>query len=182
MANPPVPVELAESFQPVLGIAVTLRPLRPEDLDIETAFVEGLSVESHASRLLGGAVKVTREYIEHLTRVDYARDMALAATVMLEGHETLIGVARYALEPDGRSCEFALVIADAWQGRGIGRRMLKKLVAVAAARGVARIYGDTLATNRSMLGLAKALGFALARHPDEAYLTRVTLDLARSDA
>ena len=182
MANPPVPVELAESFQPVIGVAVTLRPLRPEDLDIETAFVEGLSVESRASRLLGGAVKVTREYIEHLTQVDYVRDMALAATVMLEGHETLIGVARYALEPDGRSCEFALVIADAWQGRGIGRRMLKKLVAVAAARCVARIYGDTLATNRSMLGLAKALGFALARHPDEAYLTRVTLDLAKKDA
>lgn len=179
MANPSVPVELAESFQPVIGAAVMLRPLRPEDVDIETAFLEGLSVESRASRLLGGAVKITREYIERLTQVDYARDMALAATVMLEGQETLIGVARYALEPDSRSCEFALVIADAWQGRGIGRRMLRKLVTVAAARGVKRIYGDTLATNRSMLGLAKALGFVLARHPDEAHLTRVTRELAR---
>lgn len=182
MANPSVPVELTESFQPVTGAAVTLRPLRPEDVDIETAFVEGLSPETRSNRLLGGAIKLTREYIERLTHVDYARDMALAATVMLEGHETLIGVARYALEADGRGCEFALVIADAWQGRGIGRRLLGKLLAVAAARGLARIYGDTLATNRSMLGLAKALGFALVRHPDEAYLTRVTRDLVSRNA
>ncbi|OGA30033.1 MAG: hypothetical protein A3F77_13850 [Betaproteobacteria bacterium RIFCSPLOWO2_12_FULL_67_28] len=182
MANPSVPVELTESFQPVIGAAVTLRPLRPEDVDIETAFVEGLSPETRSSRLLGGAIKVTPEYIERLTRVDYARDMALAASVMLEGHETLIGVARYALEPDRRSCEFALVIADAWQGRGIGRRMLEKLAAIAAARGIARIYGDTLATNRGMLELAKALGFTLARHPDEAHLTRVTRDLVTRNA
>jgi acetyltransferase len=182
MANPSVPVELAESFQPVIGAAVTLRPLRPEDIDIETAFVEALSVQSRSSRLLGGAVKVTREYIERLTQVDYERDMALAATVMFEGHETLIGVARYALEPDRRSCEFALVIADPWQGRGIGLRLLQKLVAVARARGVKTLYGDTLATNRGMLGLAKALGFALTRHPDEAYLTRVTLDLVSRNA
>lgn len=177
MTQTAIPMDLAESFQPVVGAAVTLRPLRPEDTDIETAFVQGLSAETRASRLLGGAVKVTREYIERLTQVDYARDMALAATVMLEGHETLIGVARYALETDGRSCEFALVVADVWQGRGIGRRMLQKLLAVAQTRGVARIFGDTLATNRGMLELARALGFLLARHPDEPYLTRMTRDL-----
>jgi acetyltransferase len=182
MAQPSIPAGLAESFQPVIGAAVTLRPLLPEDADIETAFVEGLSAETRSSRLLGGAIKVTREYIERLTRVDYARDMALAATVMLEEQETLIGVARYALEPDGRSCEFALVIADAWQGRGIGRRLLQKLIAVAASRGVQRLYGDTQATNAAMIGLARMLGFALRRHPEEAQLTRLTLELKQDDA
>ncbi len=177
MTQNAIPLDLAESFQPVIGAAVTLRPLRPEDTDIETAFVQGLSAETRASRLLGGAIKVTPEYIARLTQVDYVRDMALAATVMLEGHETLIGVARYALEAAAGRCEFALVVADAWQGRGIGRRMLQKLIAVAAARGIGCIYGDTLATNRALLGLAQALGFTLARHPEEPHLTRVTLDL-----
>lgn len=177
MANPSVPDELTESFQPVIGAAVTLRPLRPEDVDIETAFVEGLSAESRASRLLGGAIKVTLEYIQRLTQVDYARDMALAASVMLEGHETLIGVARYARDRDGGSCEFALVVADAWQRRGIGARLLQKLVAVARARGVTSLYGDTRATNRPMLELARKLGFKPGRHPDESHLTRVTLAL-----
>ena len=172
-----VPEEFDESFQPVIGAPVTLRPLRPEDLDIETAFVEGLSAETRASRLLGGTISVTREYLERLTRVNYERDMALAATLMLEGRETLIGVARYALEADGESGEFALVIADAWQGRGIGKRMLKKLVAVAEHRGLRRIYGDTLSTNRPMLELAKSLGFELARHPEDSSVTRVTLEL-----
>jgi len=177
MPGAKVPTELTESFQPVYGAAVTVRPLRPEDADIETAFVAGLSPETRANRLLGGAIKPTREYIERLTKVDYTRDMALAATVMLEWQETLIGVARYALDADRRACEFALVIADAWQGRGIGGRMLAKLLAIASARGIPRMYGDTLAVNRAMLALGKASGFRLVRHPDEAHLTRMVRDL-----
>jgi len=51
--------------------------------------------------------------------------MALAAVLMLDGREVLIGVARYVLEAEGHACEFALVIADAWQGRGIGRRIMR---------------------------------------------------------
>ncbi len=173
-----IPLELTESFQPVIGAAVTLRPLQPGDVDIETAFVEGLSAETRASRLLGGAVKVTRAYIERLTRVDYTRDMALAATVMLEGHETLIGVARYALDADDAACEFALVVADAWQRRGIGRRMLEKLIAIARARRVPAMYGDLLAANRGIILLVGRLGFKLTRHPAEPQLSRAVLDLA----
>lgn len=172
-----IPEELAESFEPIVGQAVTLRPLRPEDADIETAFLTGLSPETRASRLLGGVVKITREYIAQLTNVDYRRDMAIAATEMLAGRETLIGVARYVLDADGAACEFAIVIADAWQGRGIGRRLLEKLIAVARARGVPRMYGDVLATNASMLALARKLGFTLGRVPEDATLTRVTLEL-----
>ena len=170
-----IPQDLAESFQPIVGYAVTLRPLRREDADIETAFLTGLSRETRASRLLGGAIRITREYIERLTTVDYSRDMALAATVMLEGHETLIGVARYALDADGEACEFAIVIADAWQGRGIGGRLLRKLIAVAQARGIKCIYGDVLATNRGMIELTRKLGFAIGPHPEDSTLIRARL-------
>jgi GNAT superfamily N-acetyltransferase len=91
--------------------------------------------------LVQGYAWACREYIERLTTVDFTRDMALAAALMLDGREVLIGVARYVLEPDGRACEFALVVADDWQGRGIGRRLLEKLIAVARRRGLARMYG-----------------------------------------
>lgn len=171
-----VPSDLTESFEPIVGQAVTLRPLQREDHDIEHAFVSGLSPDSRHNRLLGGAIRITREYIDSLLAIDYARDMALAASVMLEGHETLIGVARYVRDA-GDACEFALVIADAWQGRGIGRRMLEKLIAVARDRGLKRIYGDVLSTNQAMLALTGRLGFARDRHPDDATVTRVTLDL-----
>ena len=122
-------------------------------------------------------IKITREYLERLTTVDFSRDMALAAVLMLEDREVLIGVARYVLEPEGRACEFALVIADAWQGRGIGRRMMEKLIAVARSRGLERIYGDVLATNRPMLEFCRRLGFTLGRHPDDPTVTRATLAL-----
>jgi acetyltransferase len=154
---------------------VTLRPLRPEDRDIEHAFVSGLSPETRHNRLLGGAIAITREYIERLVSVDYSRDMALAATTMLDG-EKLIGVARYVLDRNNESAEFAIVVADSWQGRGIGSRLLAKLIDVARRRGLKRLYGDILATNRPMLELARKLGFKLGRH-DDATLTRASLNL-----
>ena len=164
-------------FEPIVGQAITLRKLRRDDHDIETAFVSGLSPETRHNRLLGGARRITREYIEQLTTVDFSRDMALAATVMLEDRETLIGVARFVLATDGASCEFALVIADVWQGRGIGRRLMEKLISVARVRGLSRMYGEVLATNRGMLALSRKLGFTLGRSPDDATVTRVTLPL-----
>jgi acetyltransferase len=157
-------------------VAVTLRPLLPQDVDIESAFVSGLSPATRQNRLLGGTIAITREYIERLTSVDYARDMALAATVMLE-KEVLIGVARYVLDSDDAAAEFAIVIADTWQGRGIGGRLLQRLAQVARKRGVRSLYGDILSINRPMLGLVQKLGFTLGRNPDDATLTRATLAL-----
>jgi acetyltransferase len=167
------PDDASEAFEPVTGVSVTLRPLRPEDRDIEHAFVSGLSPETRHDRLLGGARVITREYIESLVNVDYSRDMAIAATAMLDT-EKLIGVARYVLDKDNESAEFAIVVADSWQGRGIGKRLLAKLIDVARGRGVKRLYGDVLGTNRPMLELVRKLGFTLERHED-ATLTRASL-------
>ena len=166
---------MTESFEPVTGTSVTLRPLRPEDRDIELAFVSGLSPETRSNRLLGGARAITREYIESLVRVDYSRDMAIAATTMLDA-EILIGVARYVRDKDGKAAEFAIVIADAWQGRGIGKRLLMKLIGAARGHGLKHLYGDILATNRPMLELARKLGFRLERHEDPI-LTRAAREL-----
>ena len=171
----PFPDDLTESFQPVTGTPVTLRPLRPEDREIEHAFVSGLSPETRHNRLLGGAVAITRDYIERLVNVDYSRDMALAATAMLDG-ESLIGVARYVRDKNNQSAEFAIVVADAWQGRGIGTRLLAKLIDVARRRSLKRLYGEILATNRPMLELVRKLGFKLERHEDPT-LTRASLVL-----
>ena len=171
------PEDLTQSFELAAGQAVVLRPLRRDDHAIEHAFVSGLSPETRHNRLLGGMIQITREYVERLTTVDFSRDMALAAAVTLQGREVLIGVARYVLEADGRACEFALVIADAWQRRGLGQKMMGKLIAVARARGLERIYGDVLSTNRSMLDFCRKLGFTLGRNPEDATVTRAALAL-----
>lgn len=151
-----------------------MRALRPEDRDIEHAFVAGLSAQTRHNRLLGGARAITREYIETLVTIDYSRDMAIAATTMLDG-ETLIGVARYVREND--AAEFAIVVADAWQGRGIGTRLLDKLIDVARRRGLRQLYGDILGTNLPMLELVRKHRFQLRRNEDDATLTRAVRKL-----
>jgi acetyltransferase len=173
-----IPTDLAESFQPIIGHAVSLRPLLPADQDIEHAFVSELSPESRHGRLLGGLVRITPEYIAKLTTVDYSRDMAIAATMMDDDKETLIGVARYVRDADAPACEFAIVVADAWQDRGIGRRLMVKLIAVARSRGLKEIYGDVLSINQRMLAFCRSLGFVPSRHPGDQTVTRVTLQLA----
>lgn len=156
---------------------MTIRPLRPDDLGIERDFVSGLSDETRYNRLLGGAIKVTDEYIRRLTHLDWTREVALAAITMLGDTETIIGVARYVIDESGEACEFAIVLADTWQGRGIGRRMLQKLVRVARLRGLKRMYGDILSTNHAMLGMARKLGFRIERHAGDPTLARATLEL-----
>ena len=176
-----MPEDLAESWQVIHGFSISVRPLRRADLDIESAFVEGLSRETRYNRLLGGAINISRAYIEQLTTIDYSRDMALAAVVMTPHAEVLIGVARYVMEasvPAPAPCEFAIVIADAWQGRDIGRHLMLKLIDVAQARGVPQLFGEILATNHGMLALVKKLGFRTERHAGDATVVRAILDLA----
>lgn len=166
------------SFQPVIGYPVTVRPLRADDFDIEREFILGLSVETRNRRLLGGAPPVTDDYVARLTRIDYPREFALAVVVMLGGREALLGVARYAVEPEGGGCEFALVVADAWQGCGLGALLIENLMVAARVHDIARMSGYTFATNRAMLGLARRLGFHAERVPGDATLLRLTRSLA----
>jgi acetyltransferase len=187
VSEAPIPEELAESWQVIHGYSISIRPLRRSDLDIESAFVEGLSRQTRYNRLLGGAINISRAYIEQLTTIDYSRDMALAAIVMTEDSEVLIGVARYVMDtqaagPQGTGfpaqSEFAIVIADAWQGRGIGRHLMQKLIEVARARAVPRLFGEILSTNHAMLQMMRALGFRTERHPEDATVMRAVLDLS----
>src|SRR2546430_942896 len=127
--------------------------------------------------LLGGGVRLRSEILEKFPRIDFRRGMALIATATIEGGETAIGVARYVRLVDGVTCEFAVTIADAWQGRGIGRKLLAMLVDSARGHGMRRIVGDVLATNTPMLQLARSQGFRIERHPEGAELRRVVLEL-----
>jgi len=173
----PGPARLSASWPLGLSHSVTVRPIRPEDIDLETEFAHKLSGETRYNRFLGAGVKLTPALLEKFTRIDFSRDMALIASTTVEGVETAIGVARYARLADGFTCEFAVTIADAWQGRGIGKRLLAMLIDSARERGVKRLIGEVLATNAPMLKLAFSLGFRVHFHPEGGELRRVTLDL-----
>ena len=174
----------ASSWSLGLDHSVTLRPIRPEDADLELAFLRALSPESLYNRVFSARPALTPAGLERLVRIDFARDMAIIATVTLDGSETQIGVARYVRLEDGTSCEFALTVADAWQGCGVGSRLLRELVAIAGRSGITEMVGDVLATNKAMLALVRKRGMAIQPHPDGGTLRRVlfALPVAARDA
>ena len=168
------PEHLVSSYSPIVGQSITIRPMRPEDLEIETEFVQSWSPKTRYNRLFSAGSYTSPERLKAITRIDYTRDMALIAAVMLEDKEVQIGVARYVRRADNRSCEFALSVADAWQGRGIGRVLMTKLIDAAAQAGLEIIEGDILASNEPMLGLMRKLGFSLASAPESPEIRRAS--------
>ncbi|MDX1375641.1 MAG: bifunctional acetate--CoA ligase family protein/GNAT family N-acetyltransferase [Burkholderiales bacterium] len=177
MAIHPYPSQLVGEWIAADGARVEVRPIRPEDAEIEQAFVRKLSPESRYFRFMDTIRELTPQMLVRFTQIDYDREMAFIAVTGEDGAQTEVGVARYVTNPDGSSCEFAIVVADEWQKRGLGRRLMMQLIEVARARGLARMIGHILATNRGMLSLSASLGFALSESPDDPTVRRATLTL-----
>jgi acetyltransferase len=140
---------------------ITIRPICSEDATIEQAFVRALSPRSKYFRFMQYLKELTPQMLTQFTKIDYEREMALIAVINEDNKETQIGVSRYTINPDGITGEFALVIADAWQRRGIGSRLTKCLIEVAQKRGLEAIEAEILTQNTRMLSLAKNLGFSV---------------------
>ena len=103
--------------------------------------------------------------------------MALVAVTGEPGSEVQVGVARYSTLPDPVSCEFAIVIADDWQHRGVARRLMAALVEAARSRGFDRMTGTVLKENQRMMQFVESLGFTSESSPDDIKLMEVTLEL-----
>ncbi|MBE0614984.1 MAG: GNAT family N-acetyltransferase [Burkholderiales bacterium] len=146
---------------------VIIRPIRPEDDAIELTFIRGLSRDSGYNRLLS-ARRLTAQEISRLTRIDYDREMAFVAITGSGAQTRLLGVARYVRDEAGRGAEFGVVVADAWQRKGIGAMLLRALLGHARAAGIANMHGISLATNEAMRMLGRKLGFAQRADPQDA--------------
>ena len=178
MAIHPYPAHLVGTWQPAAGPLVTVRPIRPEDAEMEKAFVRKLSPESRYFRFMDTMRELTPAMLVRFTQIDYDREMAFVATVADAAGEEEIGVSRYVTNPDAESCEFAIVIADDWHRKGLGRRLMTQLIDVARARGLRTMIGHVLAENRGMLTLCQDLGFVIGDSPEGPMLKRATLALA----
>lgn len=179
MAIHPYPVQLVSRLQLADGTQLTIRPIRPEDAALEQAFTASLSPQTKRFRFMEELKELSRDLLVRFTQLDYDRELALIAVLEAAGDrpEAEIGVARYVRNPDGRSCEFALVVADAWQGKGIGTRLMQELLQAAAARGYQEMEGEVLADNANMLQLMRELGFSVEAVADDVQLKRVRRSL-----
>ncbi|TMG83150.1 MAG: GNAT family N-acetyltransferase [Betaproteobacteria bacterium] len=177
MAIHPYPVELETTLAVKGGRPLRVRAIRPEDAVAERAFVAGLSEESRYMRFMHHLHELTPQMLARFTQVDYDRELALVALHAKAGAEKIVAVARYVANPDGESAEFAIVVADAWQGRGLGRALMRMLIGCARERGFRRLEGVILATNTSMLALMARLGFKTTPDPNDREQVIATLDL-----
>ncbi len=173
MAIHPYPSQLVSTWQLTDGTSITIRPIRPEDAKIERDFVRGLSERSRYYRFMQALRELTPQMLVRFTQIDYDREMALIAVTGQGDAEIEIAVGRYAINPDGESCEFALVVDDAWQHRGIGHRLMEALMEQARSRGLQRMEGQVLSDNREMLKLVRALGFAVSIDAEDPNVLQV---------
>lgn len=177
MAIHPYPAHLVTRYQTAEGQMVTIRPIRPEDAQREQEFVSRLSNETRYFRFMNTIRELSLAQLTRLTQIDYDREMAFVAVIDKDGEEYEVGVARYATNPDGESCEFAIVVADDWKGKGLARRLMGVITDCARSRGLATMNGDFLAENARMIAFVQSLGFVLSPHPDDPGLKRGVLTL-----
>ncbi len=171
---PRFPSEAVELRAAHDGRPLLLRPLVAADAPLLQDFVRGLSPESRHQRFQNGLRELPPGLLAQLLDVDYGARMAFVAVLYERAGKRLVGEARYAPAIDRPGgAEFAIVVADDWQRRGLGARLFGKLLRHAADRGIARLHGDVLHDNVAMLALARRHGFRPRHHPDGGRLVRV---------
>jgi len=177
LAIHPYPAHLVNRIQLNDGTDIVIRPIRPEDAEIEAKFVRELSKEAKYFRFMNSIQELSQEMLVRFTQIDYHYEMALIAVRPNADGEEQIGVARYTTNLDKESCEFALVVSDKWQSRGIAHHLMQRLMDVARDRGLERMEGQVLANNHRMLELVTSLKFVIHDDPEDNAVKLVIADL-----
>lgn len=159
------------------GTRVLIRPVCKLDAEAERAFIEGLSPKALHNRFLGLVAHPSDDFVERLTDIDYTNDVALAAVLRDGGLEKFIGVSRYAVDRARNQCECAVVVADAWQNRGVGTALMRHLIGIARQRGLSLMESIDLGDNVEMRQLASDLGFQRRSDPEDAHQVIYSLRL-----
>jgi acetyltransferase len=154
------------------GGQVTMRPIRPEDEPLMVRFHETLSERSVYLRyfhLMNLEQRTTHERLTRICFIDYDREMALVAVRRNPetGESEILGVGRLMKTHGTGEAEIAVLISDVWQGRGLGRELLSRLLVVAADDKLTHVVADILPDNRGVMRILEKLGFALRHSLDD---------------
>jgi RimJ/RimL family protein N-acetyltransferase len=160
------PAELIDVVWLPGGQRVVIRPVLPQDEELTTAFFGALPAPARYDRFMAPMRNLPPELVKRFTNIDYSGHLALVAEVFEGGREIAVAEARYVRGKDPSVAEFAVAVAQHWQGQGLASRLLGKLLCHASSSGVQRMVGETLATNDRMLHLARKAGFSIERSPD----------------
>jgi acetyltransferase len=177
-APPPAyPAELERAWQAGDGTVLHLRPLRADDLDREVAFLAGLSEQTLYYRLQYSSRSVSREDVARMLELDYRDRMAICALSGSAPDEAIVGVSRYARIEDTDQAECAIVVTDAWQGRGVGTELMRSLAQAARANGIRTLVGSSLGENQRIHAWARRFGFDVRTEPNSGGHVNITVEL-----
>jgi acetyltransferase len=148
------------------GTQVTIRPIRPEDEPALVRFHETLSERSVYLRyfhLINLEQRTTHERLTRICFIDYDREMALVAVRRnpQTGESDVLGVSRLVKIHGTREAEVAVLISDQWQGRGLGKELLGRLITIGASEKLSKLTAGILPDNRGVLRICEKLGFVM---------------------
>jgi acetyltransferase len=172
------PPEVLDRWHTPAGLELVIRPMASDDAARELRFLESLSEQTRYERFFSHRGELQPGELRQLVRYDVRREIALLTASGSGADEQIVAVAR--LKKGEDSCEFALVVGDAWRRQGIGARLLGRLLAEAQRAGVRQVFGVTLSSNTPMKALCRGLGFTMRTDPDDATVTLMERDLAVS--
>ena len=155
------------------GTEVTLRPIRPEDEPLEHDMLTTLSQLTLKQRFFSPIKSWTHETLVRFCNIDYEREVGIVA--LLPEKKRIIGIGRLIIQPDFRTGEFAVLVHDEFQGKGLGYKLLNMLIGIGQEKGLEEIEGVVLSDNDRMIDLCKSLGFKRKLMPDG--VSKVTLRL-----
>jgi acetyltransferase len=167
------PAHLAVRRRLADGRCVVIRPIRPDDEAREREFLGQLSGETRRRRFMKHAGTANGGLAHFFSDIDYERHMAF----ICESGNTLVGDARYVGNPDRRSCEFGIVVADDWHHTGIAQLLMDALIRAARARGFETMEGIVLEDNRDMLDFVRELGFERVPAAEQPSIVRIVKKL-----
>ena len=151
------------------GSRAVIRAIRPDDRSRLERSRGLFSDETMRRRFMSPKPRLTTTELRYLTEVDGQSHYAVVA-VPLDDLETIVGVARFISQPaDPATAEAAIIVADDWQGKGLGKRLAHELADAARDRGIRRFEASMLSDNRAALALMRTLSDRLDSHYEGGY-------------
>jgi acetyltransferase len=157
------------------GKIVILRSITSNDKRIEKELIDGLSIQSSRYRFFHVIKEATEEMVSKFCDIDYKNEIAIIAEYDLNGQKRSVGVVRIYIDPDAKTGEFAILVADNFQDSGLGTKFMETLIGICRKRGMKSIYADVMASNTKMLTLAKEAGFSVGTSAEGE--VRITLQI-----
>ena len=171
----PYPKKYIMNWKMKDGTEVALRPIKPEDEHAVSAMLSSLSPETIRSRFFSPVRHIPREMLVRFCNIDYEREMALVAELRDGEGKRIIGISRLIIDPDLKGGEHAVLVHDAFQGKGLGYKLVDMIIGFAQDKGLNEIYGVVLKENERMLRVAKEMGFVHKSIPDGLMEVRLKL-------